>query len=113
MSTNLKILAILFCLFMIGLVIYFIRENKIIVKYSFIWFSAFMILLLFALFPGLLNFVTKMIGMQVGSNVIFSLVIALLIFITLSLTIIVSSQTKKIRLLIQEVSMLKEEMAKK
>lgn len=113
MSLNLKILSAFFCLIIIFIVLYFVRKNKIIVKYSFIWLTSSVFLLILILFPQLLGFMTKLIGIQVASNMVFSLVLALLIFITISLTIIVSSQTKKIRLLIQEVSMLKIEQESK
>ena len=112
MTLNLKILSILFSLIIIFIVLYFVRKNKIIVKYSFIWLFSGSFLLILILFPRILNFLTNLIGIQVASNMIFSLILALLIFITISLTIIVSSQTKKIRLLIQELSMLKSEIKK-
>lgn len=113
MSLNLKILSALFCLIIIFIVLYFVRKNKIIVKYSFIWLTSSGFLLILILFPQLLEFMTKLIGIQVASNMVFSIILALLVFITISLTIIVSSQTKKIRLLIQEVSMLKKEQESK
>ena len=47
------------------------------------------------------------------SNMVIGVFIVILIFITMSLTVIVSSQKNKINLLIQEVSMLKQEIKDK
>ena len=54
-----------------------------------------------------MNLSTNLLGFEVGSNMIFAGLIAMLIFINIALTVIVSGQSSKIRLLIQEVSMLK------
>ena len=52
-------------------------------------------------------FATKL-GFQTISNLVVGVFIVILFFITISLTVIVSAQKKKITLLIQEVSILKE-----
>ena len=62
---------------------------------------------LFTVFPWLLGYVTKLIGIQLSSNFIFAFMIGVLFFLTLSLTIIVSEQQDKIKMLIQEISILK------
>ena len=73
-----------------------------------IWF-----LFIFLLIPGLLEVLTHLLGFQMSSNMIFSLLLSVLVVISISLTGIVSSQDKKIRLLIQEVSMLKQSLKDK
>ena len=60
--------------------------------------------------PGFLSFITRCLGFQTGSNMVISIIIALLIVINIVLTMIVSNQDKKIRLLIQEISILKNKM---
>lgn len=107
MTLNLQIFAALFLVAIIVTIIYMLRRSRISVKYSLIWFFAAIILLLFIIFPGLMNLSTNLLGFEVGSNMIFAGLIAMLIFINIALTVIVSGQSSKIRLLIQEVSMLK------
>ena len=65
-------------------------------------------LFILLLIPGVLIWMTHLLGFEVSSNMIFSMLIGTLVIINISLTMIVSSQDKKIRLLIQEVSMLKK-----
>lgn len=107
MSFALKISAIVFILFVLIIINYFVSKEKISIKYSFVWTIPCVFLLLFILIPGFLTWTTKLLGFQTASNMVFAALIALLIFITISLTVIVSTQNNKIRLLIQEISILK------
>lgn len=108
MKTNLILISVLFILVVIFMIIYFIKKDKIKVKYSIIWLLLFVILLVCILIPGFLYLLTNILGFNTPSNMIFSMLLAVLVIISISLTGIVSSQDKKIRLLIQEVSILKK-----
>jgi hypothetical protein len=107
MKLNLKIAGILFVLLIVMAIVYALRKDKISIKYSLVWLVTSVILLLFIFFPELLGWAAKIFGFDLGANLIFTGLIALLMVITIVLTEIVSSQNEKIRLLIQEVSMLK------
>lgn len=113
MSLNLQIVAVLFLLAILVSIIYILRKGRIAIKYALVWFFAALMLLIFVIFPGLMNSLTNLLGFEVGSNMIFAGLIAMLIFINIALTVIVSGQSSKIRLLIQEVSMLKGKIDEK
>ena len=113
MSLNLQIVAVLFLLAILVSIIYILRKGRIAIKYALVWFFAALMLLIFVIFPGLMNSLTNLLGFEVGSNMIFAGLIAMLIFINIALTVIVSGQSSKIRLLIQEVSMLKAKIDEK
>ena len=108
MSLKLTITSIVFLLLIIIVIINQVKKENISIKYSFLWLIPCAILLIFTLVPGFLNYVTKLLGFQTGSNMIFALIISFLMVVAISLTIIVSKQNEKIRLLIQEISLLKE-----
>lgn len=110
MSINLQIVSCLFLLAIVSIIIYILRKGKITIKYALIWLTAAFILLLFLIFPNLFILLTNILGFSIGSNMIFAGLIAMLIFINIVLTVIVSGQNNKIRLLIQEVSLLKEKI---
>ena len=112
MSLNLQIISLLFVLLIIFIIIYILRKGRIYIKYSLVWLFSSGLLLFSILIPGFLDFVTRLLGFRVASNMIFAFIIAMLMFITISLTIIVSGQNEKIRLLIQEFSMLKSKIEK-
>lgn len=107
MSNMLSIYASIFIFLVIFLILYYIKKGKINIKYSVIWLCLFSILFIFLIVPGFLTFMTKLLGFNLSSNMIFSLLIGTLIIINIFLTVIVSSLFDKIRILTQEVSILK------
>lgn len=108
MSINLTVVSILFSVFIIISILILLRKKKVNIKYSLIWIILFTILLIATIIPGFLVWITHLLGFKTASNMVFSLILAVLVIITITLTMIVSKQDKKIRLLIQEVSMLKK-----
>lgn len=112
MSLAVQLVALAFILVLFILVTYYVKKNKISIKYSIVWYLSLFILTIFTIFPLILGYVTKLIGIQLSSNFIFAFMIGVLFVITLSLTIIVSEQQDKIKMLIQEVSILKNDKTK-
>ena len=113
MSTNLIIVSILFSVFIIVSILVLLRKKKVNIKYSLIWIILFLILLIATIIPGFLVCITHLLGFKTASNMVFSLILAVLVVISITLTMIVSQQDKKIRLLIQEVSILKKDKNEK
>lgn len=108
MSLELKFTSIIFLLFVMLIVFYLVMKRHISVKYSFAWLIPCVILLIFVLVPGFLSFITKFLGFQTASNMVFAVLIGFLMIVDIILTVIVSRQNEKIRLLIQELSILKK-----
>ena len=110
MSFNLSIALIAVSLFLLVLTVYYLRKGSIPLKYSLVWFGVSFVLLCCAFLPEWLINITKLLGFQTTSNLIIGILFVLLFVICLVLTIVVSSQSKKIILLVQEVSMLKSRL---
>ena len=106
-SKSLIILLIIFSIVLLIITTSVLKKGRIPIKYSLVWYFSAIILLIVALVPQFLELVASLFGFETISNLIIGVLISLLLFITMSLTIIVSGQKKKITLLIQEVSMLK------
>lgn len=109
MNSHLLFYCLLFIIFVLLYILYHVKREKINIRYSVIWLLLFGLLFVFLLIPGFLSFITKVLGFSIASNMIFSLLISALVIINIYLTSALSSQDKKIKLLIQEVSLLKEE----
>ncbi len=110
MPLNLR-LAVLVVTLILAFAIYKILSKRIIpVKYSFLWWLAIIVLLMLVIFPDVLIWFAYQLGFQTISNLVVGVFIVILFFITISLTVIVSAQKRKITLLIQEVSILKEKI---
>lgn len=110
MNSKLLFFSIFATIFIILIILNILKKGRINIKYAILWLLAFSGLLIVLLIPNLLNTVTDFFGFSLSSNMILVFFIAILVLINISLTIIISGQTEKIRLLIQEVSLLKEEV---
>lgn len=110
MDSNLRILLVIFAIFLIIIILNFVSKNKIPIKYSLFWIIAAIIILLVGSVPDFINIFTKLIGFQTTSNLVVGIILGILLCITLLLTIIVSDQKRRIKLLVQEVSMIKAKL---
>jgi len=110
MSVSLIFTSVGFSLFVIGFILFLLKKEKITIKYSLIWILLFSILLIALLIPGFMSFITEHLGFKTPSNMVLSLLIATSVLLNIVLTMIVSNQDKKIRLLFQEVSILIEKV---
>ena len=113
MSLELIIRLIVFSLLLFIVTTMILRKGLIPAKYSLLWYFIAFIILLVAIFSNPLEFLANAIGFQTLSNMVIGIILTLLIFLTMSLTIIISTQKKKITLLIQEVSLLKSRNSSK
>ena len=89
------------------IILNYIRKNKLNLKYALVWLALLLIMFIALLVPHLLEFLAKILGFELVSNMIFLCAIIVLLCITFSLTIIISRQANSIRLLTQEISILK------
>lgn len=113
MSFNLRILLILFSIFLTFIIIKLIKKELLPIKYSLFWIAAVILIFLVGLVPNFINIFTSLIGFETTSNLTIGIILVIVLFITLLLTLIVSKQKKMINLLIQEISILKKEIDKK
>ncbi|MGM9834528.1 MAG: DUF2304 domain-containing protein [Bacilli bacterium] len=107
MSTELRVWMCLVSLLFAVIITIILKKGRMPIKYALVWYCADTVVLLTSLFPFLINHISKFFGFETISNFIICLIIVILIFITIVLTIIISGQNVKIKLLIQEVSLLK------
>ncbi len=113
MSTELRLGIFAFAVILVLIVFQILKKGRVPVKYSLIWFLSAAIMMVVSLFPNFLCTISSMLGFVAMSNMIIGVMIAILLFISISLTIIVSGQKEKIKLLIQEISLIKQEIDKK
>lgn len=109
MSYNLRLGLIIVGLLIFIITLYLLKKDRIPVKYSLVWLFSGLIILFLALIPNLFGLLSDLLGFMTMSNMVVGMFIFILLMITISLTVIVSGQKKKMILLIQEVSMLKKD----
>ena len=99
---------------LLAIVIYFVilfimlKKKKLTLRYTLLWLFCGMVLLLLSLFPGLLEWVTSVLGFQVQSNALFAILFFFVLLILMSLTSIISKQNEYIKQLVQHVALLEK-----
>ena len=112
MTLILRIFLIIFALILLFVTTMVLKKGRIPIKYSLLWYFSAAIILAVSIFPFSIEWLASIIGFKTISNFVIGIIISILLFLTMSLTIITSGQKKKITLLIQEVSMLKSKLEK-
>lgn len=107
MPNTLRIILIVFALVLLLITLNCVSKNKMPIRYSLIWIVSSIILVVVGIFPNFSNLITKIVGFQTTSNLVIGIMLALLLIVTMMLTVIVSGQKKKIKLLTQELSIVK------
>lgn len=113
MGLNLRLAILLIAIILIIVIVKILKKDLIPVKYSLLWWFSIIVLIFIVCFPNVLVLFADLVGFQTISNMVTGILFVILIFITISLTVIVSSQKKKINLLFQEISIMKSEFNSK
>lgn len=92
------------CYFII--ILYYLKRKMLELKYTLIWLVVGVIMGIMIYFPELLVRFVRILGIESNMNGLYILCIAFIMMILMTLTSIVSRQQMKIRILIQELSML-------
>lgn len=107
MSISLRLWLIIVSFLLFIVILFQLKRSRIPVKYSLVWILSSFIILLIAIVPQLFINIAELFGFVTMSNLVISMFIFLLLMISLTLTVIVSGQRKKITLITQELSILK------
>ena len=94
------------CYFII--ILYYLKRKTLELKYTLVWLVAGLVMGIMVFFPELLVWFVKLLGIESNMNGLYILCIAFIMMILMTLTAIVSRQQYKIRILIQEVSLLEK-----
>jgi len=107
---ELQILACVTLLAFSGWVLYLVRLQSLSLRDSLLWLLSTGVVVVFAIFPRLLQDLARAIGVQVPSNALFALAILYLTLNVLSLTIVLSKESIRTRRLAQECALLRPEL---
>lgn len=110
MSDSIIALVLLLAIMMLLFIFVALKRGRMPIKYALVWLMPTLVILFLAIFPFVLEWFATIIGFATLSNLVIGILLALLLFISMALTIIIAGQSTKITLLIQEVSLLKEKV---
>lgn len=97
-------------LVVLAIIIALLLRRQLREKYAVMWLIIGIAFLILALFPGILNALARILGVQVPSNLLFALVLALLIGVTLHLSWELSTAEEETRRVAEDVAILRAEV---
>ena len=106
--STLRIVLIIALLFYFVILLIFLKNKTLELRYTLLWMFAGFILALLVIWPDVLRGCVKVIGIQDNMNGLFIMSFAFVIMIMMSLTSIVSRQANKIKLLVQELAIMEK-----
>lgn len=94
------------CYFVI--ILYFLKKRALNLKYTLLWLLSGVVLGVLVIYPELLGYTIRILGIEDNMNGLFIISIAFMLMIMMALTSIASRQNVKIRSLIQEIAILEK-----
>lgn len=105
-----NIAAFLLALAIVALVVEMLRRKKLREKYAVLWLVVGVATLVLAAFPRLLNIVAEFVGVQLPSNLLFTMSILMLLGVCLHLSWEISVVEDETRTLAEEVAILRSQV---
>lgn len=110
MSTTAYIFGIIAALLTLAVVIQMLRHRRLRERHAVWWLVGGVVALVVGLFPGLLDWAAKLIGVSEPVNLIFFVSIAMLVLVCIQLSSELTRQETQIRTLAEDVAMLDERL---
>lgn len=88
------------------MIMVFLKNKTLELRYTLLWLASGVVLAILVIWPEILQWAVRLVGVQSNMNGLFLLGLAFLVMIVMSLTSIVSKQANKIRVLIQEIAIM-------
>lgn len=85
-----------------------VKKSTLSIKESFYWFVSTILMLILSIFPEIINWLAKIIEVSYPPSLLFVLCIIFLVLMIFRCSKKIADQNEKIRYLIQEISILKE-----
>lgn len=92
------------------LIVHLLKKKKLDLKYTLLWLIAGTVLLFVTIFPGSVYFISEILGIQTPINSALVLGGMFIVIILITITSIVSSLNKRLRVLTQEVALLQKKI---
>lgn len=106
MGGKLQIILALSSIAFLMMTIYFIRKKGLDLYRSLLWLFMAVLFLVLSLFPGIVTFFSRLIGIATASNAIFLIIIFFLLVVSLSMSAALSRHHMRIKRLVQSLALL-------
>lgn len=90
----------------LALIFNLLRSRKLREKYAALWLLVGLLIVVLALFPKLLGWLARLVGIQVPANLLFMLALVLLLGVCLQISLEISRVEDRLRVLAENVAIL-------
>ena len=105
-TQRLQLFAIVVGVIFLVMMIELIRKNRVTLKYALLWLFSGLVLLVLAIFPQVLNWISRLIGVYSPVNALFAILLCCGLVLMISFSVIVSGNKKAVVRLTQKISLL-------
>ena len=112
-STRVQIVAILASGLLLLFILELVRRRRLAESYALLWLIAAAVLIVFAVWEGLLVDLADLVGIEVPSNALFAMAFGFVLVLLLSFSVAVSRLSRENRILAQEVARLSDELRRR
>jgi hypothetical protein len=109
-SGRVQIVAVIVTAIMLGVVLELVRRRRLAERYALLWMVVAVVLLLFAVWNGLLGDAAHLVGIRVPSNALFLAAIGVVFLLLLHFSVVTSRLAEESKILAQEVARLDHEL---
>jgi hypothetical protein len=106
--TRIQIVSIVFAVLVFGAVFELVRRRYLRERYALLWLGAALVLLVLAVWQGLLATLAHAVGIYYPPNAFFVVAFAFLLLLLLHFSAVVSRQADQTRVLAQRIALLEE-----
>ena len=104
MSQTFRILLFIAAFFAFFFMIHNIRKSKFVIGDSIFWFFFSLLLVLLAVYPEMAYYVTRQLGIQSASNLVYLIIIGLLVIRVFQMDLRISDLSAKLKSLVQNTA---------
>lgn len=87
-----------------------VRRKRLKTEYSLIWLSVSIVFIIFSIWRGGIDKLANLIGVVYPPSVLFIVLLIGIILLLIEFSIIISKQAEKIKVLAQEIALLKNKL---
>jgi hypothetical protein len=110
---KIQIISIIASLFIFVVVINLVRRRKLKTEYSLIWLTVSIIFIIFSFWRTGIDKLATLFGIAYAPSVLFIILLIGIIILLIEFSMIISKQAERIKVLVQEMALLKHEMEEK
>jgi hypothetical protein len=110
---KIQIISIFTSLLIFGVVVNLVRRKKLKTEYSLIWLIVSIIFIIFSFWRAGIDKLASLFGIAYAPSVLFIILLIGIILLLIEFSIIISKQAERIKVLVQEMALLKHEIEEK